>query len=401
MMQSNADFIENFARKIAPLRELTKAYVHFKWTDIHQLCFDNIISDFKKETLLHYFDLEKPIFIFADAHLSGLGSILAQGDTIQNARPIAFTSRTTNAAETHYPQLDLEAMAVDFSLRRFRNYIIGAPEVITVVTDHKPLCSIFNGNRRGSIRTEKIKMRHQDIHFTVQYQKGKLNQADFVSRRAKPLNKIPLNEQNEVNDLNKLLFVLHTTPIIGHIGMDRIVTETKNDQVLKELSKIVQRGQKWIPKNAEPELYKFRQILPEISITSKGILLKSGRIILPKSLQITAIELAHRGNHPRQNGIEKRLRYHFFFYNMKDQVTEFIGKCFDCATSSDKKTKEPLKAPAKQTSRCRRSRSFIQISSLFSSTSASTVIPALPDIYDSYGNPSYQLSSRYPACFVY
>ena len=77
MMQSNADFIENFARKIAPLRELTKAYVHFKWTDIHQLCFDNIISDFKKETLLHYFDLEKPIFIFADAHLSGLGSILA------------------------------------------------------------------------------------------------------------------------------------------------------------------------------------------------------------------------------------------------------------------------------------------------------------------------------------
>ena len=72
-------------------------------------------------------------------------------------------------------------------------------------------------------------MRHQDIHFTVQYQKGKLNQADFVSRRAKPLNKIPLNEQNELNDLN---FMLHTTPIIDHIGMDRIVTETKNDQVL-------------------------------------------------------------------------------------------------------------------------------------------------------------------------
>ena len=163
-------------------------------------------------------------------------------------------------------------------------------------------------------------MRHQNIHFTVQYQKGKLNQADFVSRRAKPLNKIPLNEQNELNDLNKLLFMLHTTPIIDHTGMDRIVTETKNDQVLTELSKIVLRGQKWIPKNAEPELYKFRQILPEISITSKGILLKSDSIIHPKSLQITAIELAHRGNHPRQNGIEKRLRYHFFFYNMKDQT---------------------------------------------------------------------------------
>ena len=31
---------------------------------------------------------------------------------------------------------------------------------------------------------------------------------------------------------------------------------------------------------------------------------------------------------------------------------------------------------------------------LVSSTSASTVIPALSDIYDSYGNPSYQLSDN-------
>ena len=61
-------------------------------------------------------------------------------------------SRTTNKPETNYPQLDLEAMAIDFGLRRFRKYILGAPEPITVITDHDPLCSIFNkSNRQGSI----------------------------------------------------------------------------------------------------------------------------------------------------------------------------------------------------------------------------------------------------------
>ena len=33
-----------------------------------------------------------------------------------------------------YPQLDLEAMSLDFGLRSFRHYIVGSPEIIPVVT---------------------------------------------------------------------------------------------------------------------------------------------------------------------------------------------------------------------------------------------------------------------------
>ena len=145
--------------------------------------------------------MRKPIYIFTDAHISGLGGMLAQGDSVETAKPVAVASRTTSIAEKKYSQLDLEAMSVDFCLRRFRNYIVGAPDTVTVVTDHKPLCTIFNGNKLGSIRTERIKMRHQDIRFNVCYQKGKLNQTDYISRRAKPLHKIPQNEQDETQDI--------------------------------------------------------------------------------------------------------------------------------------------------------------------------------------------------------
>ena len=77
------------------------------------------------------------------------------------------------------------------------HYILGSPEAITVITDHKPLCSIFNGTRHGSIHTEHIKLCHQDIRFQVEYQPGKNNQADCLSQHAIPISKLPVDEQNE------------------------------------------------------------------------------------------------------------------------------------------------------------------------------------------------------------
>jgi hypothetical protein len=95
--------------------------------------------------------------------MTGLGAVLAQGNSVRKAKPVAFASRTTSQAEAIYPQLDLEAMSLDFGLRRFRNYLVGGPQTIYVVMHHKPLCSIFNKNQKGSIRTDRIKLRHQDV----------------------------------------------------------------------------------------------------------------------------------------------------------------------------------------------------------------------------------------------
>ena len=148
MLQSNADFIQNFAQKSAVLRELTKISQKFVWERKHNDCFISLLTEFKKDMLLRYFDINKQTFIFADAHISGLGAMLAQGVDITSAKPIAFAFRTTTPAESHYPQLDIEVMALDFGMRRFRNYIVGSPKEIILVTDHKPLCSVFNGKRQ-------------------------------------------------------------------------------------------------------------------------------------------------------------------------------------------------------------------------------------------------------------
>ena len=415
MMQSNSDFVPNFSQMSSKLREMTKSNANFKWTTEHQIEFVNLIQAFRKDTLLRYFDLGKRTFLFTDAHISGLGAILAQGETVDTARPVAFASRTTSPAEKRYPQIDLEATAVDFALRRFRNYLVGAPDIVNVITDHKPLGPIFNGNRTGSIRTERIKLRHQDIRFKVSYQPGKKNQADFLSRHAKPLEKLPLEEQTETSDLNNLLYLLHTTPIMDHIGIARIAKHTSEDRILQDLRAHVENGQTWIPKDNK-ELSKFATILPEITVTGNGILLKGERIILSESLHEVAIELAHRGSHPGQTGLVRRLRYHFFFHDMNNKVQRYVSQCLLCQSFSEKKTAEPITShnvPSKCWEQVavdlfgpmpsshhvvvvQDMASRYPAAKLVSSTKAAKVLPALRDIYNEYGSPEFQLSDNGP-----
>ena len=416
MMQSNAEFIPEFAQKVAKLRELTKKSAKFNWKTEHQSCFEHLLERFKKETLLQYFDGRLQSYLFVDAHYTGLGSILAQGTTIDDARPVAIASRATSKAEKHYPQLDLEGLGVDFALRRFREYLVGSPSVVTVVTDHKPLVPIFNQNKRGSIRTHRVKLRHQDIPYVIEYRKGKLNQSDFISRHSKPLEQLSVEQRAEPEELNNLLYALHTTPVMDCIGLSTIAKETAADSVLSKIVSYVKKGQTWIPKTDQEAVQKFKTIMSELTVTGNGILLKDDRVVLPSSLQSKAVELAHQGAHPGQGGMERRLRCHFFFHDMFGKVDQYLKTCKTCACFVDKKTKEPLdhhKVPAhcwdtvavdlfgpmpssKHIVVVHDLASRLPAAKLVKSTRADSVLPALSEIYGVYGNPQVQISDNGP-----
>ena len=147
-----------FQKLTANIRALQKKNARFHWTDAHQNEFDIIKKSF--------FDPDLPTWIFVDAAKGGLGAIITQGQEMDNTNVIAFASRTTTAVERKYPQIDLEAMAVDFGLRRFREYCVGAKN-IKIVTDHRLLIAIFENKRLGSIRIDRTKLRHQDIDYKI------------------------------------------------------------------------------------------------------------------------------------------------------------------------------------------------------------------------------------------
>ena len=93
---------------MAPLRTLLKGKA-FRWTHTHHKTSDNILDNFKDSLLLSYFDMSLSTYIFADAHIAGLGDIFYQGENFENLKPGAITSLCTNKAEKNYTQIDLEA----------------------------------------------------------------------------------------------------------------------------------------------------------------------------------------------------------------------------------------------------------------------------------------------------
>ncbi len=101
-------------------------------------------KDFKEllhsAKLLVYFDPDKEIILSCDTSPYGVGAVLLHVD--DKKKPTGFASKTLVAAEKGYSQLDKEGLAIVFAVTCFHEYLYGQP--FTVVTNHKPLTSLFS-----------------------------------------------------------------------------------------------------------------------------------------------------------------------------------------------------------------------------------------------------------------
>jgi hypothetical protein len=82
----------------------------------------------------------------------------------------------------------------------------------------------------------------------------------------------------------------------------RIAQATIEDLTFIKIWQNINQGLTWIQKTEPADAQCFKSILPQLSITGNGIILKDERIVSPKKLQEKAIRIA--------------LRYHFFFHDM-------------------------------------------------------------------------------------
>lgn len=135
-------FIENLSSVAGPLHELLNKGIKWEWSSKRERAFKEIKELICSDKVLCHYDAKLPLKLAADASPYGIGSVLSHMFPDGSERPIAFVSRTLNQAEKSYSQIDKEALALYWGVRKFNLYLYG--HKFTLVTDHKPLLSIFN-----------------------------------------------------------------------------------------------------------------------------------------------------------------------------------------------------------------------------------------------------------------
>ena len=98
--------------------------------------------------MLVYFHDRLPLILSCDASPYGVGAVLSHRMPDGSERPVGFSSQTLTTAEQKYSQLDGEALAIIFGMKK---YLFGRQ--FEIKTDHQPITHIFSksGNTSNGI----------------------------------------------------------------------------------------------------------------------------------------------------------------------------------------------------------------------------------------------------------
>ena len=180
------NYLPAIAEMSAPLRPLLSKKNEYNWTAECENAFQNIKLGVANIVELKHCDIHKDIRVVCDASHNGLGAVLEQLGT-EGWRPISFASRFLNEAEKKYSTNELEMLVVVWGAEYFRNYILGRS--FTVITDHKALISLLNGNNKKNKTLFSRLTRWPDslipFDFVIEHKPGaKIGLADYLSRHS-------------------------------------------------------------------------------------------------------------------------------------------------------------------------------------------------------------------------
>ena len=145
MITFNARFMPSLSTMLHPLYKLLHDDTPWKWTKTCQQAFNKAKLSVSQAPVLVHYDVSKPIKLYCDASPYGVGACMMH---VINGKeqPIAYASRTLTPAEKHYAQIEREALAIVFGVKKFNQYLYGRQFIL--VTDHQPLCKLF-GHKEG------------------------------------------------------------------------------------------------------------------------------------------------------------------------------------------------------------------------------------------------------------
>ena len=180
-------FLPQVATLLEPLNRLLKANTPWSWGVKQEDSFKKSKEILLNSDTLVHFDPKLTLVVVAVSSAYGIRDVLCHFiDNVE--RPICFVSHTLTVTECNYSQLEKEALAMVYALRKFHYYLWGQTN-FTVITDHKPLLGIFSPSKNiptmASGRIQRLLL--QSYNFTLHHRPGALlGTEDALSRLPLP-----------------------------------------------------------------------------------------------------------------------------------------------------------------------------------------------------------------------
>ena len=205
--------------------------------------------------------------------LPRIGAVLSHKMQDGTDRPIYFASRSLAKAEKSYSQLDKEALAIIFAVKKFHDFL----RCFTIHSDHRPLQHIFGQAQPvptlTSARLQRWALMLGTYTYRITYRPGReILHADGLSR-------LPLPEQPSEVPLPGETILLVESLESGVVNARRIKSWTGNDPILSRVHQYVMQG--W-PMHVEDMLIPYQRRQEELSIHDGCILWGSRVIVLRK-----------------------------------------------------------------------------------------------------------------------
>eukprot|EP00731_Ephydatia_muelleri_P001600 Em0001g1600a len=278
MVNYYAKFLPNVSTHLFPLYALLKKEHGWKWDKECQHAFVLIKKMLSSTQVLTPYDPKLPLRLAADASAYGLGAVLSHEWPDGSERPIAFASRTLASAERHYAQLEKEALALIFGIKKFHQYQYGPK--FTLVTDHKPLTTIL-GPKKGipvvaASRLQRWAMLLAAYTYDIQYRSTHDNgNADGISR-------LPLQEDRpDVEGVEASVLSVEQIEALP-VTAAHLRQATRSDPILSKVLHNLKQGY-WLDQRSEA-LSPYANKQHELSIEN-DTLLWGIRVVIPAKLR--------------------------------------------------------------------------------------------------------------------
>lgn len=316
-------FIPNLSFIAAPLREMLKK-PKFQWTPEGEKAFQALKEELMSDRVLIPYHPELPILLAVDASPVGLGAVLSHRMADGSERPIAYASKSMNSTERSYPQVDREALAIVWGVKKFFQYLYGRK--FTIITDNKPLFHIFAPNallpKFTLSRCCNYASFLANFNYEIQLKTSSENSnADYLSRtvsKENSLDAVNLLSITEKDDFDQFIQQqIRQMPITA----DDIASETKRDLELSPILSALQDGRNLSSIGCTGNELNYTQ--------SCGCILLGHRLVIPKKFRVLLLQelhVAHIGI-TKMKGIARSIVY---WPSIDKDIERLAKSCPEC-----------------------------------------------------------------------